>query len=1084
MRSFSKLTWVGLILALLAGWAFGQSFTGTITGDVVDSSGAVVPNAKVELTEMATNVKRTATTNAEGRYMFPSLTPGTYIVTVEKDGFKDVKSGSIILTSQQNSRFDATLEVGTGVQTIEVNATPPTLNTENATLSNITPREDLVNMPLDRRSTLEYLFLSSSNTNGDGSSYMIGGLRGTYTNFTIDGVSSNASLWGGQSGPMTEESFEAISDMKVLSSNNSAEFPSVATMIISTRSGQNALHGSFHVTEHQYVTDAKCYFCDSGSHGPARHELGGSFGGPIYLPKIYDGRNKSFFYFTWDATIFPPGGGLWTSLTSVPTGAFKQGDFSKLTQKIIDPTTGQPFPGNVIPSNRISSVAQKLQQIGFLDPNTGSPDSYVNNWTGQEGEPENLNRWVIRIDHSISDRDKLTGRLSLFNDNMKLIHDGNLPMYNRHQTRNTRQGFVQETHTFGTNLVNDFTIGYNRDRSVIGGGHNGTQVVQEIGLQGLTTNGTNLKGFPKVNFTNFAQMGETPTYMYMSQGWEVSDNVTWQKGKHSIKSGVLLRAAIPAISDWQDDFGTFTFDGFATGFDYADFLLGIPRNSARVSRAPNRYSRFKNLGLYVQDSWMVTPKLTLNLGLRWEYAQPPYEKNDMRFAFNPATGDLVVPNEKSLALVSPIYPKAIPIVTAQSAGYPGGRSLVNPDWKNFGPRVSFAYRLTNKTVVRGGYALFFAPLISPMLDRFSSGPYGTQEKFYNDITNGVPRLQFPNPFSGNPDDLPQAGSQVVGGTDPNIKTPRTQQWNFTVERELGHSTVVRATYRGSMSNQIPYTRDLNIPMASTNSSNIDWYRYPNFSSVTWSEDGGIHRLNALDLALERKFTSGLTFQAGYTLTKALSDVGDDGEEASPEDPYNRSRDMGNVQFTPRQRFTTNALWDIPFGTGKRFGTNLSKTANLLIGGWQVSAVNVTQTGQFLTPSFSGVDITNTRGTATRPDLVGDWHVSNPSVTNWFNAGAFAIPAPGTYGNCPRGIIVGPGLVNFDFGLHKIFTLREGMRLQIFARAANVFNHPNFGNPALDITSGGVAQISSVQGGRYDTLGARSRSIRFGFRLDF
>ncbi len=1084
MRSISKLTWIGLCLALLTGWALGQSFLGTITGDAVDSSGAVVPDAKVELTEVATNVKRTATTNAEGRYLFPSLTPGTYVVTIGKTGFKDVKSSSILLTAQQNSRFDARLEVGEGAQTIEVMATPPTLNTENATLSNITPREDLLNMPLDRRSTLEYLFMSSSNTNGDGSSYMIGGLRGTYTNFTIDGVSSNASLWGGQSGPMTEESFEAISDLKVLSSNNSAEFPSVATLIISTRSGQNTPHGSLFLTEHQYALDAKCFFCGPNPKGPERHQLGGSFGGPVYIPKIYDGRNKTFFYFTWDATIFPAGGGLWANQTSVPTLAFKQGDFSKLGQTIIDPTTGQPFPGNLIPSNRISSVSQKLQQIGFLDPNTGSPDSFVNNWQGQEGEPENLNRWVTRIDHNIGDHDKITARASIFNDNMKLVHDGALPIYNRHQTRNTRQAFLQETHTFGTNMVNDFTVGFNRDRSLIGGGHNGTQVVQQIGLEGLTANGTNLKGFPKVNFNNFAQMGEYPTYMYMSEGWEFSDNVTWQKGKHSIKGGGLLRALTPAISDWQDDFGTFTFNGFATGFDYADFLLGIPQDTARVSRAPDRYNRYKNLGLYLQDAWAATPKLTLTLGLRWEYAQPPYEKNDMRFAFDPKTGNLVVPNEKSLALISPLYPKAIPIFTAQQVGFPGGRSLVNGDWKNFGPRVSFAYRLTNKTVVRGGYALFYAPLISPLLDRFSSGPYGTQERFYNSFTNGVPRLQFPNPFAGNPDDVPQAGSQVVGGTDPNIKTPRTQQWNFTVERELGHSTVVRATYRGSMSNQIPYTRDLNIPMASTDPNNVNWYRYPNFSSVTWSEDGGIHKLNALDLGFERKFTSGLTFQAGYTLTKSLSDVGNDGEDGSPENPYNRSRDLGNVQFTPRQRFTANTLWEIPFGTGKRFGTNLPKVANAFIGDWQVTAVNVMSTGQFLTPSFSGVDITNTRNTATRPDLVGDWKVSNQSITNWFNAGAFAVPAPGMYGNSPRGLIVGPGLFNFDLGLHKFFRLREGMKLQIFAKAANVFNHPNFDNPEMNISSAGVGQISWIQGSRYDTLGARARSIRVGFRFDF
>lgn len=364
MRSIPKLTWVGLLFLVMTGLVFGQSFLGTITGVVLDPSGAVVPDAKVELTEITTNVQRTATTNAEGRYLFPDLTPGSYVVTVSRTGFKDIKSSPILLTAQQNARFDSTLEVGTGAEVVEVIATPPTLNTENATLTNVTPREDLVNLPLDRRSTLEFLFLSSSNTNGDGSSYMLGGLRGQYTNFTIDGVSSNATLWGGQSGPMTEESFEAISDMKVLTSNNSAEFPGVATLLISTRSGQNALHGSAQFTEHQYATDARCFFCGPNPSGPERHQLGGSIGGPVYLPKVYDGRNKTFFYFTWDSTIFPAGGGLWTSLTSVPTLAFKQGDFSKLGQPIIDPRTGKQFPGNIIPTDRISPVSQGLQKLG------------------------------------------------------------------------------------------------------------------------------------------------------------------------------------------------------------------------------------------------------------------------------------------------------------------------------------------------------------------------------------------------------------------------------------------------------------------------------------------------------------------------------------------------------------------------------------------------------------------------------------------------------------------------------------------------------------------------------------------------
>ncbi len=1088
--SMSRLVRGVFLAALLASCMLAQSFLGSINGIVMDPTGAVVPNAKVEATDVTTGVKHGVTTNNEGRWALPDLPAGTYVITVNAPGFKETKSTPIVLTAQQTSRFDATLQVGTNSQSIEVTAGAATLNTENAEIDDLRPREDLVNMPLDRRSTISFFFMTSSNYQGDGSSYSLGGLRGVNTNFTVDGVSSNGALWGGQSGPLTEESFEAIRDMKLIESNTSAEFPNVATVLIASRSGENTPHGSLFYTQNNNALNAPCWACAGEKpKGPNRHEFGGSFGGPVILPKIYDGRNKTFFYYTWEHNTFPAGG--WISTANVPTLAMKSGDFSKLSTVITDPTTGQPFPGNIISPSRISPVSQGLQNFGFLDPNTGDPNSFINNWRGLFSAPEHTDRMVIRGDHHIGNNDTISGRGSFYIDDMPVGYDSNLPQFQHAQTRDSRQGYLSETHTFTPNLLNELRLGFARDNSHLAGITDGLALANQVGLEGIHPNGAHLGGVPNVSFNNFNQMNEDPTYYYMFNTYELLDNLTWQKGTHNIKAGMLIRYAQPSTSPWiNDDFGAFTFNGFATGFDYADFLLGIPQSDSWESRTPNRYNRYTNTGMFVQDAWNVTPKLTLNVGVRWEYFMPPVDKNDMRFAFDPATGDLVVPNQKVKdTFVNPLFSSSIPIVTAQQAGWPGGRSLVNGQWKDFSPRFGFAYRLTNRTVIRGGYGFYYTGLTDALMGGYYGGPFGAKESFTNQIVNGVPRLQFPDPFGGVPEGV---GTQSLnpGTADPNLKTPRTQQWNVTVEHEFGKSIVARATYRGFMETQIPYSPNLNTPPASTDPNNINNYRYANFSQLYYIVDGGIQKLNALDLNLERKFSSGLTFQVGYTLAKNITDVQDDGEYGYVEDPYNRARDMGNVYWMPRQRFVGNLLYEVPFGRGKQFGGNLPKIANGVLGNWQITLVAVKQTGQFMTATYAG-DSPNVRANEVqtnsgllRADCIGNGQASDPTNGQWLNPAAFAVPAPGMYGNCAKGGLVGPGLTNVDIGLHKFFNLTEKAKLQIQARATNAFNHPNFATPSTNISAADFGVITGTIGGRYDTLGAGSRVIRIGFRLDF
>jgi hypothetical protein len=468
--------------------------------------------------------------------------------------------------------------------------TLPTINTEDAQINALVTRHELVNLPLDRRSTISFMYLNSANFDTSGG-ISLGGLRESNTNFTVDGITANTSLWGGSSGPLVEESFEAISDQKMSPSNNSAEYPNVGTVIISTRAGTNQPHGSAFFTTANNAFNARRYFADSKPKGPIRHEFGGSFGGPVLIPKVYDGRNRTFFYFTWEHNTFPEGGSVYYGEAGTPTLKMRAGDFSQLLPgtPITDPSTGHPFTGNQIPASRLNQVALNFQEFGFPLPTTGPEDNFVTNWHGAYPMPEHTNREIIRGDHYIGTRDIISGRASFFADRMPVqYYSGVFPQFKYHQDRTAVNAFFGETHTFSPRMINEFRLGFSRDYSVLQGYHKGWEVVNEVGLEGVIANG-DLYGVPNLTFTNFPQMYEYPDYRYLSQSYELLDNVSMQKGKHNLKAGVLVRYAQPSTSPWSSaDFGSMDFNGFATGFDYADFLLGIPRASEREWRPPMR----------------------------------------------------------------------------------------------------------------------------------------------------------------------------------------------------------------------------------------------------------------------------------------------------------------------------------------------------------------------------------------------------------------------------------------------------------------------------------------------------------------
>ncbi|MEW5977463.1 MAG: TonB-dependent receptor [Acidobacteriota bacterium] len=1054
-----------------------QTFRGSIGGTVRDASGAVVPNAGVTLTETATKIESKTETNAEGNYLFPNLPLGNYLVLISRSGFKEAHSTVITLTTQQTVRFDAVLELGEVSQKVEVVASAPTINTENAQIDDVRPREDLLNLPLNSRGVTAFRYLTSSNYNGG----WIGGQRGDFGTYTVDGVTAMAPAWGAWSGPSVNASLEALQEFKILSSNTKAEYTDLATIYVTTRQGTNDLHGSaFYITSNNAL-NARDFFASSKPKGPIQHEFGGSIGGPIK-------RNRTFFFGVYERTKNP---GRFNATGTVPTLAMRTGDFSALlpNQVIMDPTTGQPFPGNIIPANRISPVSKNVQAYeNFIpQPNFGPAGQITGNYRDLRPANRAAGRQTIRVDHLLRQGDSLSVRVNLTQEPRPEVFNGALPAFRWRQWRNTRNAYVSETHTFSPTLLNEFRMGFNRDASQLTGYHNGAEVVRAYGLQGINlSNKGHLTGVPNISFRNFSGLNESGTQGWAQETYEFLDNLTWVRGKHTFKGGILIRRNRINIPDsGGNDFGSMRFDGFATGYDYADFLLGIPHTTGRFERGPTRYNRSTESGFYFQDDFRVTPKLTLNLGLRYEYFTPPIDKYDMRYAFDPKTGNLVVPTQKVKdTQVSPLFPKSIPIVTAQEAGFPA-RSLLQGDRNNFAPRFGFAYQPFNnaKTVIRGGFGVYFTHLTFTTMDPFSGGPFHSNEGFLNTITNGVPLFQFPLPFT----QFGDIGTQNVEGLVVNAQMPYTQQWSLTIERELGASIVAKIGYRGFQTNQLLHQSDRNRPMASTDPNNVNHYNYSNFYEVLIDQNGGIQKANGLDITVERKFTQGLTFQTGYTWMKNLTDTPGSSEVgfawAGAQNPYDRRSDKGDTSGVLRHRFVGSALYELPFGTGKRYGSTMPGAVRQILGDWQVSTILNLESGEFLSPYFCCADPSNTRGFDGRPDRIGNPNISNPTNDRWFNPAAFVLPADniGRFGNSAPGVIHGPGIINFDFGLFKYITIREGARLQLRMTATNFFNHPNFGNPDTDITSSNVGTILSTRGG---ALGGGARRIQVGLRFDF
>jgi hypothetical protein len=1103
MYYYSRRAWMLPLLAftLAYGSLHAQTTYATVTGVVTDSSGAMIREAQITATNVETNIESRTTSNESGNYTLPQLKEGTYNIVVNAPGFKTSLASNVSLASRDIRRVDVALEVGSVDTRVEVSSEAALIETETARITDTKNAYLMKTLPLNTRSVWAFLALSPNVLQaGTGSTIRFSGSRGNQSNWAIDGITMSDGVDNTQIGPLLNY-IESYQEMKIDMANNTAEFGTIGQVTMISKSGTNDLHGNVFDYYSSPWFRARNPFALVRPSGVS-HTPGGSVGGPVVIPGLYNGRSKTFFFGSYETSR---GSAVPDNFNpTVPLETWRQGDFSGLGSTLIyDPLTAQPFPGNRIPANRINPVSRALQERFYPLPNFGNTSAFASqNYRDQTMRPRDpVTYWTARGDHRFSTSDSVYGRYT-FHRALNRPFEGNLPAIGqRFQQRDNRAAIVSYTHLFNPTLLSEFRWGFALNNNPVEGPINGPQLVSELGLVGLAPELPNIPGILKVNWTGVGLAPITqPDYTrpgFRNHLQQVQDHVSWAAGKHNVKiGGELTRIAWDSLSASPNLFGSvnfsnrFTSGGVANqGHPYADFLLGIP-TSANRAFAPVQVNRFRwQYDFFVADDWKVSQRLTVNLGLRYELHQPWKTTDSLTSMFDIGSGKIVV-EDGALDKVSPLFPRNyVDVVEASSVGLPG-RTLIRTDRNNFAPRIGLAYRpFGNRTVFRSGFGIFYD--VVPRNPNQGGIPFVLDEPtFTNSATN--PSVVFPRVFPT----TGAAGPATVGipaAVNPDIKIPYSMQYNVTIEHQQW-DTGFRVSYIGTNTRKGEYNYNYNAPIPDARPF-VDKPRpFPNYPGIAYFTNGAGHQYNGLTTEVERRFAQGLYLQGSWVWAR---DIGDLNRGEALENPYDRARERGVALDIPTHRTNINFIYQLPFGKGRQLFASAPGWANMIFGGWEISGVHSYYSGQFLTPLWSGPDPTGTAFTTSRtpanvtirPDHLRDANLpaDQSSVNRWFDASAFGAPQPGSFGTSAKGVIKGPNVNVWHAGVFKNIPFTERVRLRWELTGTNILNKQNFNNPQVDITQaanvGVITGVGAVNGSSTGDLPG-ARSLRTGLRFEF
>lgn len=1084
----------------------GQSTYGEIRGTVTDPSGSIIAGAVVNATNVATNESRSVKSDDAGNYSVLNLDAGTYSVQIEHPGFRKTLTKDVILRAREVVRVDAHLEVASSTTEVLVTGVAQVITTDQATIVDSKSSEQIQNLPVNfRAGTTNSVFYAIATAPGvqpssTGSEFSLSGSMPFMATASVDGISTISVR---SNGLLTEmfPSADTIDEIKVSSVSNNAEFAQVGDVTTTTRSGTNAYHGSLYWYHQNGAFDARDFFSiRNGAPFKVSNDFGGAFGGSII-------KNKTFFFGAYEGLRYRA---LAQIQNIVPPDSYRNGNLSSVTRAITDPVTKETFPVNIIPASRISPISLKILDLLYPRQNIAGDSISNNNFVLQLPAGNTNNQYDIRIDQVFNSKQNVFGRYSY--KDVTTATPASLPVRGDSRENRTSQNVVVAyNYVLRPNLINEFRSGFSDQPRNVDFGPNGTSldgpsIVKAIGIQGLRSDPPKVASIPDVGITGFATTGASRGFTQLSRTLQFTDTATWTKGRHTFKFGADYRKLSyrDNISFFAgDDLGEYRFNGTFSGNAFADFLLGYPNRTRVANTGPDVKPKATHQGYFAQDDFKVSSKLTVNYGVRYEY-HPPFIDPTLQIANFDRDfpgGRVIVPNAASVALTAPGFKASIgstPIVTADAAGLP--ESLRFSDKNNFMPRIGVAYRpFGNKTVFRGGYGIFTVTVLGNVSYSLVGIHTSDTRTYDSSLVNGLPALSFPQPFGQGIGTVTAVGNaDFRRGNLFHVREPYAQQWNFTIERDLGWNTGLRLTYTGSHTIGLYNSPDLNQVHPNTVGYSVAKLSrpFPNWAIVYSRDTGASAKYNSLQTEVQKRFSNALSFQSSWIWAKNLSNaIGSDstgfaGDSGSvPTDRFNLGLDYGNVSTTRRHRWLTTFTYQFP-GLGWKPQSVAGQAGKAVAAGWQFSGILVVQTGQFLTPITGGV--TDPSGTNVdarandRPDYTGTSYGNLPSeqrtIAAWFNRSAFSTPASniGRFGMVGPGQLIGPGTNVFSAKLQKRFYVRERTYFQLEGAATNLLNHTNFGLPARNLSSSAFGRITTTQSAE----GAGARTLQVGLRLSF
>jgi hypothetical protein len=1076
-----KVALIGVCLVVCLGQTrltLSQVITGNILGTVRDTSGAVIPGVKAVLTETTTGVQITTVTDSKGNYLFPLLKPARYSVTVSKEGFQSSTVSDIDLLVGQQPRVNFVLRVGRVSQRVTVSAGGvPLLDTQTSSAGQVIGERFITQLPTpigNGRSFLELAVTAPSvqpiqNGNSPASSWTgtgdvsvsVAGLRESDVSYLIDGIETRNARFGAAN---QQPSLDTIQEFKMQTDGFSAEYGhSAAVVNMTIKSGTNSFHGDAYEFLQNSAVNANAFFANE-AHQPipqlALNDFGATFGGPII-------RNKTFFFFGYEGerlhqgafnTALLPSTGQWSgdlADNSTGTGVFptnssfcQANPSSSKCVNVINPFTGQPFLGNVIPTSMLDPRAQKWHAFSPT-PNLASAVNSttlpVFNYSASPAGLLDYNKGTARVDETLTSKDHLYGSYVI--EDVPHIAPGVLPLSGTTYPLRDQVASLTEDHIFSPTIVNEFRFGYNRGKTfLVGQGANGVNYAAQFGYTNTSANPFDF-GVPDAGITGFTGPGSPAESIgAIDQDFQFVDNLSIMHGNHDLEAGLSeIRERFFQITDFSG-VPSFSFTGQFSGSSLGDMLLGIPDTASTSVGNSAQDLRTTFSAPYFEDDWRVRPNLTLNLGIRYEYANPPWDKFNHTEWFNPAIGQI---QYSSLHQVR--------------------NGVINPDYDNVAPRLGLAWSpaFLKNTVIRAAGGLFYGTDNWNELQFMVIAPlyFSSQTLTSNPTT---PTLSLENLF---PVASPSTASSAPFSLDKYNQTPVIAEWNLDVQHRMGNNWMVGLDYMGNRGNELPQRTNLDAG-AFDPSGTIpldDRVPFPSLSYILWGYNGGWSSYNALIGRLQKRFSSGLDLMAGYTYSHCI-DLGNTDDFTMAARDYN-VYDKGNCDYNPPQRFTLSYVYNLPVGPGEHFLGGVSGLAGKLVSGWEVSGITTFQSGQFMSVYLPGNWMNIGSFTSAVPDKIGPTYPANRTLSDWLNINSFVFPgcpsdipcANGDHveGNAGRNQIEGPGYNYWNISAMKETPINERFSLEFRAEFYNAFNHPNFSPPNNTLIPGEFGIISGT-----------------------